>query len=138
MTLSHDILREYREYERTSTTVLNAYVGPRVGTYLRKLDSYLRDEKFGGGIQIMRSNGGVMGIGLAQESIQVECFPVVRIDAHLEAMPLGWQLPNTPRVVRDVRARDQLAYMVKCPAVERRTAPVGERGLHLECECYLE
>ena len=30
VTLSHEILREYREYERTSTTVLNAYVGPRV------------------------------------------------------------------------------------------------------------
>src|SRR5439155_281102 len=60
VTLSHEILREYREYERTSTTALNAYVGPRVQSYLRKLETYLRAERFGGRIQIMRSNGGVM------------------------------------------------------------------------------
>ena len=67
VTLSHEILREYREYERTSTTALNAYVGPRVQTYLRRLENHLRKERFGGAIQIMRSNGGIMSIGLAQE-----------------------------------------------------------------------
>jgi len=66
VTLSHEILREYREYERTSTTALNAFVGPRVQGYLRKLEDYLRAEKFGGKIHIMRSNGGVMSIDLAQ------------------------------------------------------------------------
>src|SRR4029079_3214803 len=53
ITLSHDILREYREYERTSTTALNAYVGPRVQTYLSRLETYLRKERFGGKIQMM-------------------------------------------------------------------------------------
>ncbi len=67
VTLSHEILREYREYERTSTTALNAYVGPQVGGYLRKLETYLRTARFGGKIQIMRSNGGVMSIKLARE-----------------------------------------------------------------------
>ena len=67
VTLSHEILREYREYERTSTTALNAYVGPRVQTYLRRLESYLRTAHFGGKMQIMRSNGGVMSVALAQE-----------------------------------------------------------------------
>jgi N-methylhydantoinase A len=67
VTLSHEILREYREYERTSTTTLNAYVGPRVEAYLRRLETYLRAERFDGKIQIMRSNGGVMSIKLAQE-----------------------------------------------------------------------
>ena len=66
ITLSHEILREYREYERTSTTALNAFVGPRVRGYLKRLEDYLRDEKFDGKIQIMRSNGGVMSIGQAQ------------------------------------------------------------------------
>ena len=41
VTLSHEILREYREYERTSTTVLNAYVGPRVNGYLKQLETFL-------------------------------------------------------------------------------------------------
>jgi len=67
VTLSHEILREYREYERTSTTALNAFVGPRVQGYLRKLEGYLRSEKFDGKIHIMRSNGGVMSISLAQD-----------------------------------------------------------------------
>lgn len=67
VTLSHEILREYREYERTSTTVLNAFVGPRVGGYLRRLDGYLRDASFDGKVHIMRSNGGVMSMRLAQE-----------------------------------------------------------------------
>jgi N-methylhydantoinase A len=67
VTLSHEIVREYREYERTSTTAINAFVGPRVQTYLRRLEDFLRAEKFGGQINIMRSNGGVMSIGLAQE-----------------------------------------------------------------------
>src|SRR5205085_8447136 len=72
------ILREYREYERTSTTVLNAYVGPRVKTYLHRLEKRLNQEKFRGKIQIMRSNGGVMSVGLAaaQPVAMMESGPV--------------------------------------------------------------
>jgi N-methylhydantoinase A len=65
VTLSHEILREFREYERTSTTVLNAYVGPRVKRYLQTLESHLRDRGFDGGIHIMRSNGGSMSLAHA-------------------------------------------------------------------------
>ena len=68
VTLSHEILREFREYERTSTTALNAYVGPRVSNYLGTLEDYLRGQKFPGKIAIMRSNGGVMS--LAQARVQ--------------------------------------------------------------------
>ena len=67
VTLSHEIVREYREYERTSTTALNAFVGPRVQGYLRRLESFLRTAEFPGKVNIMRSNGGVMSIALAQE-----------------------------------------------------------------------
>ena len=66
VTLGHEILRELREYERTSTTVLNAYVGPRVSRYLGTLDDYLRTERFGGTVHIMRSNGGVMSLAHAR------------------------------------------------------------------------
>lgn len=66
VTLSHEILREFREYERTSTTALNAYVGPRVSNYLDTLDQYLRGEKFAGQLHLMRSNGGVMSLDQAQ------------------------------------------------------------------------
>jgi N-methylhydantoinase A len=67
VTLSHEILREFREYERTSTTVLNAYVGPRVRDYLETLEAYLQREDFSGRVRMMRSNGGVMSIRKAQE-----------------------------------------------------------------------
>ena len=67
VTLSHEIVREYREYERTSTTALNAYVGPRVNGYLHRLEDFLRAESFPGKVNIMRSNGGVMSIVLAQD-----------------------------------------------------------------------
>jgi N-methylhydantoinase A len=60
LALSHDILREYREFERLSTTVVNAYIGPKVGGYVSNLKSRLGETGFDGELSIMRSNGGVM------------------------------------------------------------------------------
>ena len=60
VTLSHEILREYREYERTSTTVLNCYVGPDVSRYLTAIDTPLRKNGFTGTFYVMQSNGGAM------------------------------------------------------------------------------
>ena len=60
ITVSHEVLREYREYERTSTTVLNAYVGREVTHYLDDLDASLAAQRFGGRFLVMQSNGGVM------------------------------------------------------------------------------
>jgi N-methylhydantoinase A len=60
LSLSHEILREYREFERMSTTVVNAYIGPKVGGYVKSLKSSLGHIGFNGDLSIMRSNGGVM------------------------------------------------------------------------------
>ncbi len=60
VTLSHEILREFREYERTSTAVLNAYVGPLVRRYLEHLEAGLRRDGLRGTLFLMQSNGGVM------------------------------------------------------------------------------
>jgi len=68
VTLAHEILREYREYERTSTAVLNSYVGPEVSRYLRKIDDPLRRNAFIGTFHIMQSNGGVMTAERAKQS----------------------------------------------------------------------
>jgi len=64
LSLSSDILPEYREYERTVTTVVNAYVSPLVGKYLERLvqagvEGHLPLEE--GRIRVMQSNGGVVG-----------------------------------------------------------------------------
>jgi len=60
-------LREYREYERTSTTVLNAYVGPRVSRYLDDLERLLEASGFKGQFLIMQSNGGSMSPATAKK-----------------------------------------------------------------------
>ena len=67
LSLSHDILREYREFERMSTTVVNAYIGPKVGGYVKGLDAALNGVGFNGNLSIMRSNGGVMTPEVATE-----------------------------------------------------------------------
>ncbi|MGE3798091.1 MAG: hydantoinase/oxoprolinase family protein, partial [Thermomicrobiales bacterium] len=60
LSLSCDVLPEIREYERTSTTVLNAYIGPVVERYLESLVHRLASTGIGGELLIMQSNGGVM------------------------------------------------------------------------------
>jgi len=64
---SAQILPEIREFERTSTTVLNAYLQPVVGNYLGKLDDALAAENFAGRFHIVQSNGGVMSIDTARK-----------------------------------------------------------------------
>jgi len=66
VTASHEILRAFREYERTSTTALNAFVGPRVANYLGRFEGFARKARFTGSIAVMRSNGGTMSIDEAR------------------------------------------------------------------------
>ena len=77
--LSHQILREYGEYERISTTVLNAYIGPRVSQYIDDFERVLAGHGFQGSLLIMQSNGGVMSPATAKQT------PV----AMLESGPVG-------------------------------------------------
>ena len=67
VSLSHEILREFREYERTSTTVLNSYVGPLVRRYLISLEKMLAAAGFAGTFRVMQSNGGVMSAETAKK-----------------------------------------------------------------------
>lgn len=62
VTCSTDILPEIREYERTSTAVVNAYVGPKVRDYIAALEREVRAIGVKGALQIMKSDGGVMTI----------------------------------------------------------------------------
>ncbi|WP_426958640.1 hydantoinase/oxoprolinase family protein [Muricoccus radiodurans] len=57
---SSGILPEIREFERTSTAALNAYLQPVVGSYIGKLDDALKGDGFTGRFHIVQSNGGVM------------------------------------------------------------------------------
>ncbi|MEO0363711.1 MAG: hydantoinase/oxoprolinase family protein, partial [Pseudomonadota bacterium] len=63
---SHEILPEIREFERFSTTALNAYLQPEVSGYLGRLEDALRTGGFGGEFLIVQSNGGVMSAETAR------------------------------------------------------------------------
>ena len=67
VSVSSRILRQYREFERTSTTVLNAYVGPKVSSYLNDLKAHLEHSGFHGNSLIMQSNGGTIPIEVAKQ-----------------------------------------------------------------------
>jgi N-methylhydantoinase A len=60
VTLSSDVLPEFREYERASTVVMSAYVRPVMQRYLTGLLSQLREQGFGGSLSVMQSSGGVL------------------------------------------------------------------------------
>ena len=64
---SHQITREWREYERTSTTVLSAYVQPVAERYLSGLSAGVSDAGFGGQLYVMQSNCGVDSVEKAQQ-----------------------------------------------------------------------
>ena len=64
--ISANILPEIREFERTSTTTLNAYLQPTIGSYLAKIEAGLKDEGFKGQLLIVQSNGGVMTVDTAR------------------------------------------------------------------------
>src|SRR5206468_6439064 len=60
VTCSTDLTHEWYEYERCSTVAANAYIGPQVSTYIRRLDSDLKKEGFDGALFMMGSNGGLL------------------------------------------------------------------------------
>ncbi len=62
---SHEILPEIREFERFSTTALNAYLQPEISGYLGRLETALRSDGFEGEFMIVQSNGGVMAVDTA-------------------------------------------------------------------------
>jgi N-methylhydantoinase A len=63
---SHEVLPEIREFERASTTALNAYLQPVVGAYLARLEDALAQGAFKGRFHIVQSNGGIMSTAMAR------------------------------------------------------------------------
>src|SRR5271165_1609628 len=56
---SHELSQEYREFERCSTVVANAYIGPKVRRYLGEIDHHIRAAGFGGSFLVVQSTGGL-------------------------------------------------------------------------------
>jgi N-methylhydantoinase A len=66
VTPSVDVCREWREYERTSTVAMNAYLSPILGDYLRSLRSALQERGFRDRVHLMQSHGGLIGAQQAE------------------------------------------------------------------------
>jgi N-methylhydantoinase A len=67
VTLSSEVLPQVREFERVSTTVVNAYTSPKLAKYLDGLTAKLAELKFGGSLFLMQSNGGMMDVAFARD-----------------------------------------------------------------------
>jgi N-methylhydantoinase A len=68
LSLSKDVVAEFREYERLSTTVVNSYVGPIMSRYIRHLRERLLDEKLEVRPYITQSNGGIISLDVASKT----------------------------------------------------------------------
>jgi N-methylhydantoinase A len=66
---SHELSQEYREFERCSTVVANAFIGPRVSEYVSEIDKHLKGEDFQGSFLIVQSTGGLY----ESHQAQVQC-----------------------------------------------------------------
>jgi len=85
VSISYEVLPQIKEYERTSTTVTNAYVKPLTGKYLSKLSRRLESIGFEGKLFIMLSSGGITSVETAAE------FPVRIIESGPTAAVISGQ-----------------------------------------------
>jgi N-methylhydantoinase A len=69
VSLSSDVAPEHREYERTSTTVIDAYIGPAVDAYLTRFGKRIAETGYPGTPLIMQSNGGVVPLETARRRV---------------------------------------------------------------------
>jgi N-methylhydantoinase A len=112
VTYSTEVTREWYEYERTSTVAANAYVGPQVNRYIRRLETDLEAGGFAGSLYMMGSNGGLLSVERTcrQPVGLVESGPIggcIGAGAYAEA--LGF---------RNVIAFDMGGTTAKCALVE--------------------
>jgi N-methylhydantoinase A len=109
---SHQISREWREYERTSTAVLSAYVQPVAERYLGRLADGLRTSGFGGQLYIMQSNCGIDSLERTKQ------IPITMV----ESGPASgfWGTAELGRLIGDlnVLALDIGGTTAKCSLIE--------------------
>ena len=90
ITISSEVSPKFREYERTSTTVANAYVAPLVDDYLTMLDDSLTRLQITANLSIMQSNGGLVSANLARsQPIRIGIRPSSRRSYVCRGWPRG-------------------------------------------------
>ncbi len=109
---SHQITREWREYERSNTTVLSAYVQPKAARYLEKLETGLNEQGYRGHMFIMQSNCGVDSVSATK------AVPITMV----ESGPASgfWGAAELGRIIGEpnVLALDIGGTTAKCSLIE--------------------
>jgi N-methylhydantoinase A len=109
---SHEVSREWREYERTNTTVLSAYVHPITERYIERLEARLKDSGYSEPLYMMQSNGGIATAEAAKGNpiAMVESGPASGIFA---AAYMGKKIDEPNLIVLDIGGTT-----AKCTLVE--------------------
>ena len=110
---SHTIAREWREYERTSTTVLSAYVQPAAERYLRRLSGSLASGGFAGSPYVMQSNGGIDSLEAAART------PITMIESGPSSGVWGAAQLGALIGDRNIIALDIGGTTAKCSLIDR-------------------
>jgi len=138
VSLSHEILAEFREFERTSTTVVNAYVSPKMQRYISWLQEHLNQ---GDSLRIMQSNGGSISAATAMhESVRtilsgpaggvVGAFEIGRLAGHEKCITFDMGGTSTDVSLLDGSLSMTLetsisGYPVKTPMLDIHTVGAG-------------
>ena len=96
---SHELSQEYREFERCSTVVANAYVGPTVRRYLEEIERRIANNGFRGNFLVVQSTGGLLGVGRAK----TECIRM------LESGPAAGVI-GTQAIARSLDLKNVIAF----------------------------
>ena len=113
ISVSHRLTQEWREYERTSTTVVNAYVQPIVDRYLGRFDEGLAGRGFKGRVLITQSNGGAFSLAAARSK------PVHTIESGPAAGAVGCVSLSQALGLDRLISFDMGGTTAKCAIVER-------------------
>ena len=109
---SHQITREWREYERTNTAVLSAYVQPIAKEYLTKMEDRLQGGSFDGSFYVMQSNGGIDTIKSAKAT------PITMVESGPASGVLGAAALGDILGVKNILALDIGGTTAKCSLID--------------------
>ena len=153
--LSSSVVREYREYERTNTTVLDAYIKPLMSEYVKKLEHDLRERGFNGKLMTTLSSGGARSailstktpimafnsgpaggvVGASNLSTKLGSQNLIAIDAGGTSFDVSLVMKNEPSIAEQSVVE---SYPILTPAIDIRSIGAGggsvawiDEGSHL-------
>ena len=124
---SSEIVREWREFERTSTTVLNAYTQPRLAAYLSALTQGLQQRGYGGTFCVMQSSGGVLTSAVAQR-VPIRTIQSGPAGGVIGTIALGAQLGLPNLIAADVGGTSfDVALILNGQPAQRHEVKINRR-----------